>query len=162
MCLLGQFISKCQTRAQFRALEGVPLPATNSDHEGTSSSLRLTSWPLGVLRGQLACQWTRPSSRNWDPFVPGLLLTRTTGQSAPTDTLSLFLKLISVIYFWMKIICLMTCNQEWKKTQFKRLSPTWMEGLFIRSNYTTAGWEDSNVRAGELAQDVGPDSYDYL
>ena len=49
-----------------------------------SSSLRLTSWPLGVLRGQLACHWTRPSSHNWDPFVPGLLLTRTTGQSAPT------------------------------------------------------------------------------
>ena len=24
-------------------------------------SLRLTSWPLGVLKGQLACQWTRPS-----------------------------------------------------------------------------------------------------
>ena len=23
-------------------------------------------------------------SHNWDPFVPGLLLTRTTGQSAPT------------------------------------------------------------------------------
>ena len=48
-----------------------------------SSSLRLTSWPLGVLRGQLACQWTRPSGHNWDPFVPGLLLTWTTGQSAP-------------------------------------------------------------------------------
>ena len=39
-----------------------------------SSSLRLTSWPLGVLRGQLACQRTRPSGHNWDPFVPGLLL----------------------------------------------------------------------------------------
>ena len=49
-----------------------------------SSSLQLTSWPLGVLRGQLACQWTRSSSCNWDPFVPGLLLTRTTSQSAPT------------------------------------------------------------------------------
>ena len=49
-----------------------------------SSLLRLTSRPLGVLRGQLACQWTRPRGRNWDPFVPGLLLTRTTGQSAPT------------------------------------------------------------------------------
>ena len=34
---------------------------------------------------QLACQWTRPSVRNWDPFVPGLLLTWTTGQSAPTS-----------------------------------------------------------------------------
>ena len=31
-----------------------------------------------VLRGQLACQWTRPSGHNWDPFVPGLLLMRTT------------------------------------------------------------------------------------
>ena len=28
MCLLEQFISKCYTRAQFRALEEVPLPAT--------------------------------------------------------------------------------------------------------------------------------------
>ena len=37
-----------------------------------------------VLRGQLACQWTRPSGRNCDPFVPGLLLIWTTGQSAPT------------------------------------------------------------------------------
>ena len=35
-------------------------------------------------QGQLACQWTRPSSGNWDPFVPGLLLTRTTGPTAPT------------------------------------------------------------------------------
>ena len=34
--------------------------------------------PLGVLRGQLACQWTRPSGHNWNPFVPGLLLMRTT------------------------------------------------------------------------------------
>ena len=31
-----------------------------------------------------ACQRTRPSGRNWDPFLPGLLLMRTTGQSAPT------------------------------------------------------------------------------
>ena len=38
----------------------------------------LTTW---VLRGQLACQWTRLSSRNWDPFVPGLLLKQTTDQS---------------------------------------------------------------------------------
>ena len=35
-------------------------------------------------QGPAACQWTRPSGRNWDPFVPGLLLTRTTGQSALT------------------------------------------------------------------------------
>ena len=48
-----------------------------------SSLLRLTSRPLGVLRGQLACQWTRPRGRNWDPFFPGLL-TWTTGQSVPT------------------------------------------------------------------------------
>ena len=80
------FVSKCVSsdssyiRAQLLALEGFPVPATGGD----SSSLRLTSWPLGVLRGQLACQWTRPSGRNWDPFVPGLLLTQTTGQSAPT------------------------------------------------------------------------------
>ena len=49
-----------------------------------SSSLRLTSWPLGVLRDQLAHRWTRPSGQNWGLFVPSLLLTRTTGQSAPT------------------------------------------------------------------------------
>ena len=49
-----------------------------------SSSLRLTSRPLRVLRGQLACQWTRPSGCNWDPFVPGLLLMQTTAQSVPT------------------------------------------------------------------------------
>ena len=85
MCLLGQFISECYTIAQFRALEGVRLPATNGDSGGDSSSLRLTSWPLGVLRSQIACQWTRPSGHNWDPFVPGLLLTWTTGQSAPTS-----------------------------------------------------------------------------
>ena len=30
-------------------------------------------------------QRTRPRGCNWDPFVPGLLLTWTTGQSAPTD-----------------------------------------------------------------------------
>ena len=52
---------------------------------GDSSSLRLTSWPLEVLRGQLVCQWTRPSGCNWDLFVPGLLLTQTTAQSAPTN-----------------------------------------------------------------------------
>ena len=50
-----------------------------------SSSLRLTSSLLGILRDQLACQWSRPSSHNWDPFVPGLLLTQTTGQSVPTS-----------------------------------------------------------------------------
>ena len=49
-----------------------------------SSSRRLTSRPLGVLRGQLACQWATPSGRNWDPFVPGLLLMQTTAQSALT------------------------------------------------------------------------------
>ena len=35
-------------------------------------------------QGPAACQWTRPSGRNWDPFVPGLLLMQTTGQNAPT------------------------------------------------------------------------------
>ena len=60
-----------------------PLLVTNGDG-GDSYSVRLTSRPLGVLRGQLACQWARPSSCNWDPFVPGLLLMRTTGQSVPT------------------------------------------------------------------------------
>ena len=61
-----------------------PLLVTNGDG-GDSYSVRLTSRPLGVLRGQLACQWTRPSSHNWDPFVPSLLLMRTTGQSVPTS-----------------------------------------------------------------------------
>ena len=68
----------------FQALKGVRLPATNGDSGRDSSSLRLTSWPLGVLRSQLACQWTRPNGRNWEPFFPGLLLTWTTSQSAPT------------------------------------------------------------------------------
>ena len=35
-------------------------------------------------QGPVWSQWTRPSGHNWDPFVPGLLLTQTTGQSAPT------------------------------------------------------------------------------
>ena len=61
-----------------------PSSCNKCDSGGDSSLLRLTSRPLGVLEGQLACQWTRPSGRNWDPFVPGLLLTQTTGQSAPT------------------------------------------------------------------------------
>ena len=47
-----------------------------------SSSLRLTSRPPRVLSDQLACQLTRPSDHNWGPFVPGLLLMRTAGQSA--------------------------------------------------------------------------------
>ena len=82
-CFLSTCVSSDSSfiNAQLQALEGVPLPATGGD----SSSLRLTSGPLGVLRSQLACQWTRPSGRNWDPFVPGLLLTQTTGQSAPTS-----------------------------------------------------------------------------
>ena len=49
-----------------------------------SSSLWLISWPIRVLKDQLAHWWTRPSGCNWDPFVRGLLLTWTTGQSAPT------------------------------------------------------------------------------
>ena len=82
-CFLSTCVSSDSSfiNAQLQALEGAPLPATGGD----SSSLRLTSRPLGGLRGQLACQWTRPSGRNWDPFVPGLLLTQTTGQSAPTS-----------------------------------------------------------------------------
>ena len=39
---------------------------------------------FGVLSSQLACRWTRPSGHTWDPFVPGLLLTWTTGQSSLT------------------------------------------------------------------------------
>ena len=61
---------------------GSPLPATNGD--SGRSLLQLTSWPLGVLRNQLACWWTRPNGCNWDPFVPGLLLTQTIGQNAVT------------------------------------------------------------------------------
>ena len=41
----------------------------------------LTTWGT---QGQPVCQWTRPSGCNWDPFVPGLLLTQTTSQSALT------------------------------------------------------------------------------
>ena len=47
MCPLGQFISKCRTRAHFQVLEGVPLLATNGNSGGISSSLWMTSWPLG-------------------------------------------------------------------------------------------------------------------
>ena len=58
-------------------------PSCNKCNSGGDSLQQLTSWPLGVHRGQPACQWTRPSGRNWDLCVPGLL-TRTIGQSAPT------------------------------------------------------------------------------
>ena len=30
-----------------------------------------------------------------------------------------------------------------------------------RRNYTTSGWEDDDIRGGQLAQDAGPDSYDH-
>ena len=60
-------------------------PSCNKWRLWWDSSLRLTSWPLRVFRGQLACQWTRLSGCNWDLFVPGLLLMQTTGQSALTS-----------------------------------------------------------------------------
>ena len=42
MCLLGQFISECYTRAQFQALKGVPLPATQPQ-KGLSDETVVTS-----------------------------------------------------------------------------------------------------------------------
>ena len=66
------------------ALERVPLPATNGNSGGASSSLWLISWPLKVLRDQLTNQSTRPSSCNCNPFVSDLLLTQMTDQSALT------------------------------------------------------------------------------
>ena len=47
MCLLVQFISKRQTRAQFQALEGVPLPATLRVHWRSKAS---RSWPDTIKR----------------------------------------------------------------------------------------------------------------
>ena len=41
----------------------------------------LTTWGT---QGPACLQMDQTSGRNWDPFVPGLLLTQTTGQSAPT------------------------------------------------------------------------------
>ena len=41
----------------------------------------LTIWGT---QGPACLPMDRPSGRNWDPFVPGLLLTQTTGQSALT------------------------------------------------------------------------------
>ena len=41
----------------------------------------LTTWGT---QGPAWLLMTRPSGCNWDPFVPGLFLTWTTGQSAPT------------------------------------------------------------------------------
>ena len=52
----------------------------------------------------------------WDqqrPLVPICLLRE--GRQI-CNTLSLFLKLISVIYLWVKIRCLTTCSQDWRKT----------------------------------------------
>ena len=39
----------------------------------------LTTWGT---QGPACLQMDQTSGRNWDPFVPGLLLTQTTGQSA--------------------------------------------------------------------------------
>ena len=43
------------------------------------SSNILTTWGT---QGPACLQMDQTSGRNWDPFVPGLLLTQTTGQSA--------------------------------------------------------------------------------
>ena len=97
-----------------------------------------SEWPLGVLRGQFACQWTRPSGCNWDLFVPGLLLTQTTGQSALTGPYSgLFYR-----------------EDSWPNFTLKWCSS--------RRNYTTPGWEDDDIRGRQLAQDAGRDLYDHL
>ena len=77
----------------FRVLDKSPVSGPG---RGPSSSNKWRLWrrpffaetdilTTRVLRGQPACQWTRPSGHNWDLFVPGLLLMRTTGQSAPTS-----------------------------------------------------------------------------
>ena len=50
------------------------------------SSNILTTWGT---QGPACLQMDQTSGRNWDPFVPGLLLTRTTGQSAPTGETTL-------------------------------------------------------------------------
>ena len=66
-----------------QALEGVCLPATNGDSGGilfTETDILTTQG----TQGPACLQMDQTSGRNWDPFVPGLLLTRTTGQSAPT------------------------------------------------------------------------------
>ena len=76
----------------FRVLDKSPVSGPG---RGPSSSNKWRLWrrlffaetdilTTRVLRGQLACQWTRPSGHNWDPFVPGLLLMWTTSQSALT------------------------------------------------------------------------------
>ena len=48
ICLLGQFISKCQTRAQFQALGGVPLPAT--DPKGLAAIYVKVCFPYTSLK----------------------------------------------------------------------------------------------------------------
>ena len=145
MCLLGQFTSKCSTRAQFWALQGVPLPATNGDSGGNSSSLRLTSWPLRLLRGQLACQWTRPSGHNWDPFVPGLPLTRTTGQSAQTskeqETLLTSLPFpLSFLYLTFLSFPVFLVPQSWMQESSRR-ALAWAEDWRL----ITSSWQRTRI-----------------
>ena len=130
----------------FRVLDKSPvsgpgrgLPSCNKWRlHGDSSLLRLTSWPLGVLRGQLACQWTRPSSHNWDPFVPDLLLMWTTSQSALTRPYS------GLVY---------------REDSWPDLTLKWCSS---RRNYTTPGWKDDDIRGRQLAQGAGHDLYDHL
>ena len=106
-----------------------------------SSLLRLTSWPLGVLRGQLACQWTRPSGHNWDPFVPGLLLMWTTGQSAPTgkeqETLLTSLPLpLSFLSLTIPILPYFSSPLSWMQESGQRAS-AWAEDWRL----ITSSWQ---------------------
>ena len=110
-----------------------------------SSSLRLTSWPLGVLRGQLACQWTRPSGRNWGRFVPGLLLTRTTGQSAPTgeeqETLLTSLPFpLSVLSLALPILPAFLVPRSWTQESGRRAS-AWAEDWRL----ITSSWQRTRI-----------------
>ena len=137
MCLLGQFISKCQTRVSLQRM------VTGGD----SSSLWLTSWPLRVLRGQLACQWTRPSGHNWDPFVPGLILMWTTGQSAPTgkeqETLLISLP-FSFLSFILPILPLFS-------SPLVLDAGIWLKGLDLSwgLEIDTSSWERTRILVGQ-------------
>ena len=66
---LGNSFPSVRQELSFELCKGFPFLQQMATL-GESSSLRLTSWTLGVLRDQLACQWARGSGHNWDPFCP--------------------------------------------------------------------------------------------
>ena len=57
MCLLGQFISECWTKAQFPALGGVPLPATSWTIKKAEPQ-RIDAFELWCQRRLLRVPWT--------------------------------------------------------------------------------------------------------